>query len=219
VPLLLCDLDDTLVDRDQAFRRWSEIFAREHSLPREDTVAWLAELDDRGYTSRTELVASIAERFGVWPDRALALARFRHDLALCVPRISTELVEALSELRRAGWTIAIVTNGVESQQQLKVRVAGLEPLVDACVVSESAGCSKPDPAIFRYAARVCGVELANGWMIGDHPELDIRAGAEVGLATMWVRRGRTWRSPELRPTHEVDSVEIGLRGLLDRRTE
>lgn len=215
-PLLLCDLDDTLVDRTKAYKRWAENFARGHSLPSEDTVAWLIGLDDRGYRPRTELVASIAEHFGVWPDRAQALEEFRRDLALCVPEISIECREALSELRRAGWRIAIVTNGVESQQQLKVRVAGLQPLVDACVVSEAVGFSKPNPAIFRYAAAASGAELTDGWLIGDDPVTDIAGGADVGLATIWVRRGRTWNSPQVRPTHEVDAIEVGLRWLLDR---
>lgn len=215
-PLLLCDLDDTLIDRDEAFRRWAEGFASKHSLPPAESVAWLIELDDRGYKSRTELVAAIAERFNIWPDQELALAQFRHDLALCVPEISIECREALSELQRAGWKIAIVSNGTTSQQQLKVRVAGLEPLIDACVVSESIGVSKPDPAIFRYAARACGVEPANGWMMGDNPEVDIRGGSDVGLNTVWVRRGRTWSLAEFRPSHEVDSVEAGLHWLVDR---
>lgn len=216
-PLLLCDLDDTLVDRTKAYRRWAEEFARGHSLPSEDTVAWLIELDDHGYTPRTELVASIAEQFGAWPDQAHALEEFRRDLALCVPEISIECRVALSALRRACWRIAIVTNGVESQQRLKIRVAGLQPLVDACVVSEAVGFSKPDPAIFRYAAGACGAELADGWLIGDNPVADIAGGANVGLDTIWVRRGSPWNLPQLRPTYEVDSVEVGLRWLIAQR--
>lgn len=173
LPLLLCDLDDTLVDRDEAFRRWPESFARKHSLPLEDTVAWLAEMDDRGCRSRTELVASIAQRFGVWSDRALALAQYRHDLAFRVPEISRGCRVALSQLRQAGWRIAIVTNGITSPQQSKVGVSGLAPLVDACVISESAGCCKPDAAIFQQAADACGASFESGWMIGDNPDRDI----------------------------------------------
>lgn len=216
MPLLLCDLDDTLVDREGAFRRWAEHFARQHGLQLPAVMAWLVELDAHGYSSRSELVASIAERFGVWPDQASALAQFRHDLAMAVPEISREARRSLIFLRRSGWKIAIVTNGTEPQQMLKLRVAGLEPLVDACVVSEAVGCSKPNPAIFRYAAAACECQMSGGWMIGDNPEADILGAAEVGLNTIWVKRGRTWPVRGVRPTLEVASVEEGLVWILDQ---
>lgn len=216
MPLLLCDLDDTLVDRQEAFRRWGEHFARQHRLHLPAVIAWLVELDAHGYSSRSELVASIAERFGVWPDQARALAQFRHDLAMAVPEISREARRSLIFLRRSGWKIAIVTNGTEPQQMLKLRVAGLEPLVDACVVSEAVGCSKPNPAIFRYAAAACECQMSGGWMIGDNPEADILGAAEVGLNTIWVKRGRTWPVRGVRPTLEVASVEEGLVWILDQ---
>jgi putative hydrolase of the HAD superfamily len=100
-------------------------------------MAWLVELDAHGCSSRRELVASVAEPFGVWPDQAHALAQFRHDLDMAVPEISREARRSLICLRRSGWKIAIVTDGTEPQQMLKIRVAGWEPLVDACVVSEA----------------------------------------------------------------------------------
>lgn len=99
---------------------------------------------------------------------------------------------------------------------LKLRVAGLEPLVDACVVSEAVGCSKPNPAIYRYAAAACECQMSGGWMIGDNPEVDILGAAEVGLNTIWVKRGRTWSIRGVRPTPEVASVEEGLVWILDQ---
>lgn len=206
-----------MIDREDAFRRWAENFARQHTLPVPPTMEWMVELDDRGYASRSELVAAIAERFGLWPHAADALAQFRQELAMAVPDISAEARRTLVQLRRSGWKIAIVTNGTQHQQQLKVRVSGLEPMVDACVVSEAVGCGKPDPAIFRYAATACGCELSRGWLIGDHPEVDIIGASDVGMNTIWVRRGRTWPVREVRPSLEVASVEEGLGRLLDQR--
>jgi len=65
-----------------------------------------------------------------------------------------------------------------------VKASGLAGLIDVCVVSEAVGCRKPDPAIFRIAAKRCGVDLAGGWMFGDHPEADIRAASDIGLNTI-----------------------------------
>ncbi len=218
MPLLLCDLDDTLVDREEAFRVWAARFAELHSLPGPETVAWLTELDSHGYFPRTELVAAIIERYGVWPDETIALRQFRDDLVRCLPTISTETAALLTSLRRAGWRVGIVTNGEERQQENKVTASGLSALIDACVVSEAVRCRKPDPDIFRIAAERCGVDLAGGWMFGDHPEADIRAASEIGLNTIWLRRGREWDLPAVRPTAEVDSPEEGLRYLVAKAT-
>jgi putative hydrolase of the HAD superfamily len=40
MPLVLFDLDNTLIDRAASFRRWATHFAEVHSLGPED-VAWL----------------------------------------------------------------------------------------------------------------------------------------------------------------------------------
>ncbi|MFC8145414.1 hypothetical protein ACFUKV_27270 [Streptomyces paradoxus] len=48
MPLLL-DLDNTLVDRDAAFRDAVAEFLAEHGLPESD-LAWVTGLDASGYT-------------------------------------------------------------------------------------------------------------------------------------------------------------------------
>jgi hypothetical protein len=50
---------------------------------------------------------------------------FRCDISLCGDGISLECREAIVEMRRTGWRIAIVTNDLEAPLQLKSRVAGL----------------------------------------------------------------------------------------------
>ncbi len=54
MPLLLCDLDNTLVDRDAAFRRWAVLIAARHDQD-DDFVDWLVQVDDSGYGPRQEL--------------------------------------------------------------------------------------------------------------------------------------------------------------------
>lgn len=208
--LLLCDLDDTLVDRDEAFRIWATRFTELHSLPAPQTVSWLIELDGHGYTSRSELVAAIIERHGIWSDPAIAIREFRDELVSCLPSVSSQVAAELSRLREAGWRVGIVTNGEIKQQENKVKASGLDRLVDAVVVSDAVGCRKPDPAIFQNAAERCSAGLEGGWMIGDNPEADIGGAAAVGLKTIWLRRGRRWDVPGIRPVVQVDSLLDGL---------
>src|SRR6185312_12501344 len=108
--------------------------------------------------------------------------------------------QALAAVRELGWKIAIVTNGETSQQTLKIQKLGLESFVDAVVISEAEGVKKPDPEIFRIAARRLGLGPGCGWMIGDHARADIAGGRAAGLETGWVSRGMTWPEGEPAPT-------------------
>ncbi|MCX4905196.1 hypothetical protein [Streptomyces sp. NBC_00878] len=47
MPLLMIDLDNTLVDRDAAFREAASVFLRENSLPVDD-LPWLMSVDAGG---------------------------------------------------------------------------------------------------------------------------------------------------------------------------
>lgn len=106
--------------------------------------------------------------------------------------IDPETTQALRNARDSGWRIGVVTNGTTAQQMLKIQTVGLEPYVDAVIISEAEQVKKPDPEIFLIAARRLGAELAGGWMVGDHPAADIAGGRAAGLRTGLVTRGKEW---------------------------
>jgi len=72
VPLLLVDLDNTLIDRAGAFARWAREFTSARGGSAAD-AAWLVTADRDGLEPRERLAAMICERFR--PDsRAEGLA-------------------------------------------------------------------------------------------------------------------------------------------------
>jgi FMN phosphatase YigB (HAD superfamily) len=74
------------------------------------------------------------------------------ELASCRPAD----LDALRELRQAGWRIGIVTNGMTDNQLGKIRNTGLDRLVDAWCISDDVGVRRPAPGIFHLAAERCG---------------------------------------------------------------
>ena len=62
--ILLVDLDDTLIDRDLAFRTWAQHFINEISADTED-LDWLLAADNDGYTPRAGLAVALKERWGL----------------------------------------------------------------------------------------------------------------------------------------------------------
>jgi len=69
-------------------------------------------------------------------------------------------------------------------------------------VSGDLGIGKPDPAVFRHALSLVGVEPADAVMIGDTVERDIDGALALGLRAVWINRFGRARPRE-------DLVEIG----------
>ncbi len=202
VPLLPCDLDDTIVDRAATFRLWARRFLERRGLDpsHED---WLVDEDDDGYRPRRQLFASVQERLQLDDSVDELVDAFYRDFTPLF-HCDDPTRQALVRVREAGWRLAVVTNGSPSQED-KIFVAGLDELVDAWCVSAIEGCRKPEPRLLEIAAERCGEPLSSAWVVGDNPEADIGAAHAAGLPSVWIRRGRTWGHPRFAPTAEADS--------------
>jgi putative hydrolase of the HAD superfamily len=204
VPLLLVDLDNTLINRAGAVDRWAREFAAAHGDGTGD-AAWLVAVDRDGLEPRGRFAGMIAERFGLdGQDEGAILAQLRGGL---VRELVTDdaVTRALRRARAAGWAPFVVTNGTVAQQERKLRHTGLDREVAGWVISEGAGLRKPDPAIFRLAAEQAGQSLDGAWMIGDSAQADIEGARNVGLPGVWLHRGRRWPLTAFEPGHVADS--------------
>ena len=98
--------------------------------------------------------------------------------------------ELLAEVRRRGARVVAVTNNLVTEQEDKLRYTGMRHLFDALVISEAAGVSKPDPAIFECALREAGASAHESIMLGDSWENDVMGAVGSGIAAAWLdRRG------------------------------
>jgi putative hydrolase of the HAD superfamily len=216
VPLALFDLDNTLANRAAAFDKWTEIFVSRFALE-PDAATWLLSIDGDGITPRPVLLRGAIEEFGLDATVEELVDWYAQSYIACFERES-ESIDAVLALRNAGWKIAVVTNGPTEQQMAKLRQTQLHDAVDAVVVSEAFGVSKPDAAIFREAARQCESELS-GWMIGDSASADIVGASRCGLHTIWMSRGREWTLTGTSPDVIVTSIAAAAAFLLSRDVE
>ncbi len=204
MPLLLVDLDNTLIDRAGTFGRW----AREFALARGGSAAdaqWMVAADRDGLEPRERLAALISERFEMGElGEAGLLAELRGGLVRQVIPDGA-VARALRDACAAGWVPFVVTNGTVEQQERKLRHAGLDLEVAGWVISEGAGIRKPDPGIFKLAAAQAGQSLEGAWMIGDSAEADIGGARSAGLPGIWLHRGRPWPLAAFRPGHIAGS--------------
>ncbi|MFI2712905.1 HAD family hydrolase [Micromonospora sp. NPDC018662] len=208
--LALFDLDNTLVDRSEAFRRWAVEFCADHELP-DDAREWLIDTDQDGSVSRDWFFGEVTEHFGLTAPAGETWRQYRRRMPELVS-CPQEVLEALTLLREDGWTVAIVTNGQADNQLGKIRRTGLDRCVDAWAVSGELGIRKPAREIFEAAARGCGRDLrGGGWAIGDSPLLDVEGGRAAGLATLWISSGKDWPTTLAPPDRAVTDVVAAVR--------
>ncbi len=203
-PLVLFDLDNTLLDRVGAYRRWVQRFAADRGLDAEAALAWFVDADRDGDASREEVFGLVRTRFDL-PDAVEDLVAAYRAEAPRYFRLDEEIGRVLSALRREGWRIGIVTNG-EAMQEDKIRRTGLDKLVDAWVVSGVDGFEKPDVRAFELAAERCGAVAKGGWFVGDHPVNDVGGALDAGMRAIWIRRDRVWELDAYKPTTIAGSV-------------
>jgi HAD superfamily hydrolase (TIGR01549 family) len=218
---VLFDLDDTLFDHaratraalaslqqiDSALARWSlDELDRRHRVAleawHEQVLAGRTTIDRARIARFTELVtAAVGE---ATEAHAALLARgYRsayetawHTVAGAVPLVET--------LVARGYLVAVVTNNVRAEQELKLARCGLTALLPVLVTSEEMGCQKPDPAIFQAALDRLGVSAAESVMVGDAWATDIEGARRAGVRPVWLNRFGAI-APE--PVTELQSFE------------
>ncbi|WP_331718939.1 HAD family hydrolase (plasmid) [Streptomyces virginiae] len=209
--LALFDLDGTLADRQSALSDAVTGLCRAHALT-PTAEQWLrTELVDRAnaadFARLREVFCLDAPAAQLWQEYVSLMAA----AVTCRP----EVLEGLVRLRKAAWTIGIITNGAGDIQRAKLTATGLADLVDGVAVSGDLEIRKPDLRLFELAATRCGVNLAGGgWMIGDNPAGDIGGGHKAGLRTIWLR-GRPWPDGLPAANHVVDDVTDAITILLN----
>ena len=216
---ILFDLDNTLFDREAAFRGvaedfYAEFLASSAPLGRDEAVALMVAWDDDGYSDRQEM----RERWlAEWPEADLDLDAFNGWYRQVMARRSlpdAAVNSLLAQLNHAGLPWGIVTNGNGPNQRAKCEAAGLEPLTHFIIVSEEQGYAKPDPRIYQDAMSALGLASPDGVLfVGDNPVTDIDGARAFGMRTAWVSRGRQFPADLRSPDYVVERV-LDLAGVL-----
>ena len=195
---MFLDLDNTVLDRTGAFRAWAEGFLGGIGAPSPD-LDWLLSVDADGLTDRWDVADQIRDRYRLTTSSVDLVDEMREGV-VANSRLDPLVACALRIADDAGWVPVLVTNGATRQEDTTIRRTGLDRYVADWVISEEVGVSKPNPRIFALAAERVRMRMRGAWVIGDSPEADIGAAAEMGLPSVWLHRGRRWMESRFEPT-------------------
>jgi HAD superfamily hydrolase (TIGR01549 family) len=118
------------------------------------------------------------------------------------------VVETLTELRRRGLRLGIVSNIDVDQLRHLGELAGLERHFDWLLSSEEAGSCKPDGGIFTEALRRAQCEAREALFVGDSLPQDIAGANRAGLRSvlLWHRGDRQPSFDVAKPTHVIRRI-------------
>ncbi|KRC61991.1 hydrolase [Agromyces sp. Root81] len=206
-PVVLFDLDDTLMAHRAAVRAGIALHMRELAYEGDPTAAsslW-HDLEEQHYHSylaghltfegqrraraRDFAIAHGDEldelAAGAWFDRYFE--RYRDSWSL-----HDDALPALDALAQAlpGVRFGIITNGEPDFQLAKLERLGIRDRFEHVIASGEVGVTKPDAEIFRVALeRFAAVApVGRAAYIGDRFETDAVGAAEAGLVGVWLNR-------------------------------
>lgn len=213
--IALFDLDNTLIDRQEAVANWARSFGADHGFD-PATEAQLAEaLSERAYPAT---FARLRDELGLTEPAVQLWTDYVQGIAAAV-KVRPHAIEGIEQLRATGWKVGILTNGASDIQRAKISEAGLAKVVDAIAISDEIGARKPDPTAFHTALALCGNDQkTKAWMVGDNPQGDIGGAQQAGLRTIWLR-GRAWPEDLTAADHSVDAVTDAIEILLTEGTQ
>lgn len=90
--------------------------------------------------------------------------------------------------KHSGSRLAILTNGQQAQQELKLKKMEIETCFEFVVTAESAGIGKPSRKIFECACQQASLRPDEITYIGDNFKKDALGSINAGLKGIWLNR-------------------------------
>lgn len=215
---LLFDADDTLFDfkksEREAFKNtmleFHYAYDESFHLPlyqQINTAIW-KEFENKFITQeqlKTERFRRFSDKLQTGFDASLFAEAYIRNLAEAsfLYEESSALIESLHK----DYKLAIITNGLKDVQNRRIEKSGISKYFSTIIISEEAGVSKPDAAIFEHAFKnTSSYNKDRVLMIGDSLSSDIRGGYHFGIHTCWYNPSKASNPTELIPTYEISSL-------------
>ena len=195
---LLVDNDNTLMDFNLSERKALAEILEACGLPADEEICsayhhindtlWKAL--ERGETTQKQLkverFARLLERLGRTDlDAAAVAAQYSDQLSTHAELLpgALELLEAV----HGHMKIAMVSNGVSAIQRGRLSRSPILPLMDAVIISEEIGASKPDPRMIDAALEALGCkDKSQAILLGDSLTADIPAAHRAGIDSIYL---------------------------------
>lgn len=221
---ILWDLDQTILDFKRSQRyALSYCFEKMGFQINEEIHALYVMINDnywerleKGEVAKEELFAgrfhTLFEKLNITGISPEKMAELYQKVLGSVYFFQDEADKVIMQLKEQGYKQYIVTNGFLKTQANKIRISGLDKLVDASFASEEIGYPKPRKEYFDACfARMKGITRGECILVGDSLTSDMQGGIGAGIATCWYNPTGKANHLNLAIDHEIrDLHEVPL---------
>lgn len=190
IKAILFDLDNTLIDRQKAFK--SMLIRVFHTYYEdEEYINKLVEdemlFDNNGKIERKESFTLLINKYNIKEFTAEELASNWSKESGSDVYLFDDVLDTLKQLKKK-YKLAIVTNGDYESQKRKLDNINLYDLLDYCLISSEINIRKPDVRIFEYACNKMNLKVDECVYVGDSYSRDIVGSLNAGLTPIYVSR-------------------------------
>lgn len=213
IEAILFDLDNTIVNRQQAFELYIDRFVERFvdAAAHQDAASiteYIRQADRNGYRKKRELYEELFRELKMKHADTTVQQLLDYWFATfseCTV-LMEDATEVLTELRARGFKLGLITNGSVRSQCAKIDQVSLRPFFDTIIVSDEVEVKKPDRRIFELALEQLGASARYSWYVGDHPVNDIQGAAAAGLQTVWLSGTTLWTDCAAIPAHTIHKL-------------
>jgi len=184
---ILFDLDSTLIDNVEAFRRILPKMAEEYPpLRGHEELLFRIYFN---FANGSHIFEDICWELH-WNDAPPYPAFLKHlwDLYIHATVCFPWTVSTLTQLKKRGCKLGIITNGDAWSQNVKIDTAGFRDDFDIILISKAIGFDKPDPRIYELAIEQLGAAKETTLFVGDNPRTDILGAKNAGIDSFLISR-------------------------------
>lgn len=224
-PVVLFDLDNTLLDFDKAEAIALSKTLREFGLePTEKILRRYNEINKRhwemledGILTRAQVLVGRYEQlfneFGIAVDGASAAKKYEYNLS--IGHHFMDGAEKLLDELYGKYDMYIVSNGTAIVQEGRLKSSGIGRYFKNIFISEHIGHDKPSKLFFEKCfAEIEGFDPEHTVIIGDSLTSDIRGGLNAGIITCWFNPKGVPGREDINPHYVISNLE-DIPGLLE----
>lgn len=214
------DLDQTLLDFDRSMEYALQAVFAQYGLKINEEMTARYNVINRSYWLRLES--------GELSKEQVTVGRFRTFFEeLGITHVSPEELnvdyqwelgsvfffmegakELVALLKERGYRQYVVTNGINATQANKMRLSGLDRIMDGVFVSELMGYPKPRKEFFDGCfAALSDVDRNKCILVGDSLTSDMRGAENAGIASCWFNPEKQEKDVDVRTDYEIRRLE------------
>ncbi len=207
IQAILFDLDDTLYDEMQfvksGFKAVSLNMSKSNNI--EQKVVYQMLLDVQEEHGRGKTFDIILKKLSLYDEKLTSklveVYRTHKPNLFLYPEVST----VLSNLRKQGYKLGIITDGNVEVQRKKIDALKIKDFFDCMIFSDEYGIEKqkPDPLPYQKAMEKLEASTNETVYIGDNPYKDFISARKLGIFTIRIMRGQ-YKNIKLRKEYESD---------------